>query len=149
MMDPFRHSDCETPAEFAEVSSEVLQHLMQVGYMACGHGAPSLAVAIFKGIAAVRPNSELPLIGLAFACIHMGKLTAACDILVNQATPINPDNQTIKALAAMIFRMSGEFKASDTLLDEVIADGTDPRAVEFAQQLKKEDFSYLRRGKFK
>jgi hypothetical protein len=142
-------SSNEIPAEFAEVPSEVLQLLMQVGYVACGHGAPSLAKVIFEGIAAVRPNSELPLIGLAFAYIHMGKLVAACDILVNQATPINPDNQIIKAVAAMIFRISGEFKASDMLLDEVIADGTDFQALELARQLKKEDFSYLRCKKFR
>ncbi|MDR2677569.1 MAG: hypothetical protein LBB26_03335 [Puniceicoccales bacterium] len=139
----------EIPAEFAEVPSKILQLLMQVGYVACGCGTPSLAKVIFEGIAAVRPNSELPLIGLAFVYIHMGKLTVACDILVNQATPINPNNQIIKAMAAMIFRISGEFTASDALLDEVIANGTDPQAVEFARQLKGEDFSYLRRKKFR
>jgi hypothetical protein len=143
------HSPNEIPVEFAEVSSEVLQLLMQVGYVACGRGMPSLAKVIFEGIAAVRPNSELPLIGLAFTYIHMGKLTAACDILVNRATPINPSNQIIKAMAAMVFRISGEFRASDTLLDEVVADGTDPEAVELARQLRGEDFSYLRRKKLK
>ncbi|MDR0727585.1 MAG: hypothetical protein LBF26_01665 [Puniceicoccales bacterium] len=142
------HFSGEIPTEFAGVPSGVLQLLMQVGYVACGHGAPSLAKVIFEGTAAVRPNSELPLIGLAFAYIHMGKLTLACDILANRAAAINPDNQIVKAVAAMIFRMSGEFKASDMLLDEVIADGTDPQAMEFARQLKGEDFSYLRRRKF-
>ncbi|MDR1456744.1 MAG: hypothetical protein LBI34_01655 [Puniceicoccales bacterium] len=148
-MNSAQHSTDVVPTEFMEVQSEVLQLLMQVGYVACGHGFPSLAKVIFEGIAAVRPNSELPLIGLAFSYIHIGKLTSACDILVNQAARINPNNQTIKAVAAMIFRISGEFKASDTLLDEVIADGTDPQAMEFARQLKTEDFSYLRRKKFK
>jgi hypothetical protein len=131
------------PPEFAEVSSEMLQLLMQVGYVACGQGWPSLSRIIFDGIAAVRPNSELPLIGLAFAHIHMGKLTAACDILVKQVAAINPANQIAKALAAMIFRMSGEFRAGDMLLDEVLADGSDPQAMALARHLKTENFNYL------
>ncbi|MDR2341215.1 MAG: hypothetical protein LBD72_02725 [Puniceicoccales bacterium] len=143
------HSSIEIPEEFAEASSDVLQLLMQAGYVACGCGVPSLAKVIFDGIAAVRPKSEQPLIGLALAYIHMGKLAAACDVLVNRATPISPGNQIIKAIAAMVFRISGEFAASDRLLDDVIADGTDPQAIEFARQLKVEDFSYLRRKKFK
>ncbi|MDR0678672.1 MAG: hypothetical protein LBF24_00230 [Puniceicoccales bacterium] len=133
------------PAEFAEAKTEWLQLLMAVGYVACGQGRPSQAVIIFTGIAAVRPNSELPLIGLAVAQINQGKLTTACDTLVQRAAGINPDNQLVKAMAAMIFRMSGAVGASDRLLDEIIADGSDGGAVELACHLQTEDFRYLRR----
>jgi predicted Zn-dependent protease len=132
------------PPEFVDVPSEWLQLLMQLGYVACGQGKPSQAKTIFDGIAAVRPNSELPIIGLAMALINLGKLSSASGLLMEKARPINPKNRIIGVLMAMIFRMSGEFGASDELLDEVIGENDDPEAVEFAIQLKKEDFSHLR-----
>ncbi|MDR0339982.1 MAG: hypothetical protein LBH53_00215 [Puniceicoccales bacterium] len=133
------------PAEFAEAKTEWLQLLMAMGYVACGQGRQSQAAVIFTGIAAVRPNSELPLIGLAMAQLNLGKLTLACDTLIQRAAKINPANQLVKAIAAMVFRMSGAVEASDRLLDEVTADGSDDGAVELARHLKTEDFHYLRR----
>ncbi|MDR0428749.1 MAG: hypothetical protein LBG86_01795, partial [Puniceicoccales bacterium] len=67
----------EIPAEFADVPSHVLQMLMQLGFVACGKGYPSLAIDIFTGISAVRPHSELPRIGRAFAHVLRGQLSAA------------------------------------------------------------------------
>ncbi|MDR3317105.1 MAG: hypothetical protein LBS68_03520 [Puniceicoccales bacterium] len=134
----------EIPEKFADIKSEWLQLLMQIGYVACGQGKPTAAVSIFEAIAAVRPNSELPLIGLAVSLVNLGKLTAACDVLVERSAKINPNNQLAKTVAAMIFRMVKEFQASDILIDEIIADGTDPEAVNFAKNLKNENFIYLR-----
>jgi hypothetical protein len=134
----------EIPPEFADVQSQWLQLLMEIGYVACGQGKPSQAKIIFNGIGAVRPNSELPIIGLAMALINLGKLTAAGDVLMRKARPLNPKNRIINVLMAMIFRMSGEFGPSDELLDEVIQENDDLEAANFAAQLKKEDFRYLR-----
>ncbi|MDR2664492.1 MAG: hypothetical protein LBB14_03145 [Puniceicoccales bacterium] len=136
--------DCAIPEEFADAKAEWLQLLMAMGYVACGQGRPSQAATIFDGIAAVRPNSELPLIGLAIAQINLGKLTLACETLVERAARLNPDNQLVKTVAAMVFRMSGAMEASDLLLDEVIANGSDSCATEFARSLKGEDFRYLK-----
>ncbi|MDR1437690.1 MAG: hypothetical protein LBI69_01360 [Puniceicoccales bacterium] len=118
---------------------------MQLGFMACNRGSPSLGICIFAGIAAVRPNSELPLIGLAYAHANAGKLSEAREILTKRAAVINPKNQLTKAILAMIFRISGEVNESDSLIDEVIEDGSDPQAVALAEQLKTEDFKYLRK----
>ena len=136
---------CEIPEQFADVPSQWLRLLMSVGYVACGQGRPSHGVTIFEGIAAVRPSSELPLIGLAMAQVNLGKLTAACDTLIERAEKINPNNQLVKTLAAMVFRMSGAMEESDRILDKVIANGTDECAVELAKNLKGEDFSYLKK----
>jgi hypothetical protein len=136
---------CEIPEKFAEVRSEWLQLLMSVGYVACGQGRPSQAAVIFEGIAAVRPDSELPLIGLAMAQINLGKLMPAADTLLKRATKLNPGNQLVKALAAMTLRMAGLIDESDQILDAVIADGTDGCAIDLARNLKNEDFKYLRK----
>ncbi|MDR2576586.1 MAG: hypothetical protein LBC42_00865 [Puniceicoccales bacterium] len=134
----------DIPEEFADIKSEWMQLLMQLGYVACGQGKPSLAMTIFGGIAAVRPNSELPLIGYAFALINSGRLRDACAILAEKASKINPNNQLIKAVAAMAFRMAGQTSASDMLIKEVIDDGTDPEAIAFAENLKNENFKFLK-----
>jgi predicted Zn-dependent protease len=132
------------PPEFAPLRAEWLQLLMQLGYVACGQGKPNQARTIFEGIAAVRPNSELPLIGLSMALINLGKLTEALELLVKRAAVLNPKNQMVHAMCAMIYRMSGAMEESDLLLDGVLADGTDPESCEFARQLKTENFAYLR-----
>ncbi|MDR1435942.1 MAG: hypothetical protein LBI39_01910 [Puniceicoccales bacterium] len=135
---------CEIPEEFADVRSEWLQLLMEVGYVACGQGRPTQAATIFDGISAVRPKSELPLIGLAMAQMNLGKLTAACDTLVKRAKKLNPENLLVDTMAAMVFRMSGAVDESDAILNAVIEDGSDDCAVELARHLKTEDFAYLR-----
>jgi hypothetical protein len=138
----------EIPNGFTAARAEWLQLLMQIGYAACGRGRPAQALAIFEGIAAVRPNSELPLIGLSMALVNGGKLSAALKLLTEEALPRNPKSQITKVMCGMIHRMAGQFAVSDRLLDEVVADGTDAEATEFARQLKTENFSYLRsRGK--
>ena len=48
------------------VQSEMVQLLMDIGYVATGRGFQSQANDIFNGIIAARPNSELPLIGLVY-----------------------------------------------------------------------------------
>jgi hypothetical protein len=74
----------------------------------------------------------------------MGNLSAACELLVRKAAVINPQNQLVKTLLAMIYRITGEMGGSEQLLDEVIDDGGDVVAVEFAKHLKTENFEYLR-----
>lgn len=133
----------EVPEQFSGIPSEMVQLLMQLGYVACGQGKPSAARIIFKGVAAVRPNSELPLIGLAIATLHQGKLDEAMDILLKNAARINPKNQITKALLGMLLRMAQRFNQSNVLLQEVIEDGNDSEAVALAKELQREDFSYL------
>ncbi|MDR2030408.1 MAG: hypothetical protein LBP65_03015 [Puniceicoccales bacterium] len=132
------------PSAFVSLRAEWLQTLMQLGYVACGQGKPSMARKIFEGIAAVRPNSELPLIGLSMALINQGKLSDALELLVKKAMPLNPNSQIVKVMCVMIYRMTGAFAESELLIDEVVQDGTDPEATAFALQLKTEDFAYLR-----
>ncbi|MDR2667660.1 MAG: hypothetical protein LBB38_01280 [Puniceicoccales bacterium] len=136
---------CEIPEDFVEVRSEWLQLLMSVGYVACGQGRPSQSAIIFDGIAAVRPDSELPLIGLAMAQINLGKIALAGDTLLKRAAKLNPGSQLVRAFAAMALRMAGIVEESDRLIDAVIADGTDHCATELARNLKNEDFKYLRK----
>lgn len=135
----------EIPPEYADVPSELLQLLMQLGYVACGQGHPKSAATIFEGVAAVRPNTELPLIGLAVALLNQGKLKASCDLLIHCAGRMNPDNQLVKAIAGMIFRITGAQKESDIILDEVIESNSDPEAVALAKELKNDTFTLKKR----
>jgi predicted Zn-dependent protease len=135
----------EIPEEFSDVRSDWLQLLMELGYVACGCGKPSHAEAIFTGIVAVRPNSELPLIGLAVTLASFGQLSDARKVLLELAAKINPENQLVKVLAAMFAGMSGSKSECDSLLDDVEENGTDSEAVALAKHLRVEDFQFLRK----
>jgi Tfp pilus assembly protein PilF len=101
------------------VSTEVVQTLMEVGYVAAGRGSKSNAEDIFKGVSAARPSSELPLIGLAVTEINFGDFLTASKILVEQALKINPDSGLAKCFLAMASKALGDKSVAEDLAKEI------------------------------
>ena len=71
------------------VDTNLLQGLMQAGYLATGDGRFTEARTIFKGLTAVRPTSEHPWLGLAVTEMSAGEFAAA-DEAIAQAKLRNP-----------------------------------------------------------
>lgn len=117
------------------VQSEMVQLLMDIGYVATGRGFQSQANDIFNGIIAARPNSELPLIGLAVNNLNFGNFIEAAKILSERALVINPYNGTAKCFLAMAVRSLGGKAEAQQLLEEVANNNTDTVSQELAKGL--------------
>jgi Flp pilus assembly protein TadD len=129
-------NDTTSNAKLADlpVSTEVVQLLMEIGYVACGRGLQACAESIFNGIIAARPNSELPLIGLAISKISFGDFLGASRILVEQALKINPDSGLAKSFLAMAVKALGGKSEAEELAKEVAASETaEPEAKALAE----------------
>jgi hypothetical protein len=123
------------PTSDLPVKSEVVQLLMEVGYVAVGRGFKSQADAIFEGIIAARPNSELPLIGLAVSKINFGALPEAAKILSERALVINPDSGIAKSFLAIISKSLGAKSEADDLARNVVETTDDPAAKTLAESI--------------
>jgi predicted Zn-dependent protease len=102
------------------VASEVLQMLMEIGYVAIGRGFQEQAEKIFTGIAAARPRSELPLIGLAVTHLNFGDFAGASRILLEQALVANPNSGLAKCFLAVSMRALGANNEANWLAGEAL-----------------------------
>ena len=114
------------------VSTEVVQTLMEVGYVAVGRGLRSHAEAIFRGVAAARPGSDLPLVGLGVCRLNFGDYKGASEVLMKEALKINPDSGLAKAFLAIVLKEMNMKAEAETLMETVKSTSTDPAAVNLA-----------------
>jgi hypothetical protein len=127
-------------SKFERISSDLLQILMETGYVAAGCGWKRHVETIFAGIVAVRPESELPWIGFAIAQIAMGQFSEAFETLTKRALVLNPKNDLAKAFLGLILSRIGSHKLSEHLLSQVIDENQTPEAVQLAKEiLNKQD----------
>ncbi|MDR1401757.1 MAG: hypothetical protein LBI81_02255 [Puniceicoccales bacterium] len=122
-------------AENLPVPAELVQMLMEIGYVAIGRGLQSHAESIFAGVIAARPSSELPLIGLAVCKINFGDFLAASKILTDRALKINPDSGMAKCFLAIAIKTLGGGKESKELASQVAETCTDQAAVALAKSI--------------
>jgi tetratricopeptide (TPR) repeat protein len=127
-------------SKFEHVPADLLQILMEVGYVAAGCGWKRHVETIFTGIIAVRPRSELPWIGFAIAQIAMGQFSKAFEILTKRALVLNPKNDLAKAFLGLILSRIGSHNISEHLLNQVIDENQTSEAVQLAKEiLNKQD----------
>jgi hypothetical protein len=93
-------SNSKIPGGDLSVSSEVVQTLREVGYVATVRGLPPQAESIYSGELAASPASELPRIGLAVCKVNLGYIEDAAKIRSEWALPINPDSEMAKCFLA-------------------------------------------------
>jgi hypothetical protein len=128
-------TDTKIEADIA-VPSELMQLLMELGYVAVGRGFQTRAQDIFDGIIAARPNSELPLIGAAVCRINFGDFVGGAKILAEQALKINPDSGAAKCFLAMAIKEIGGKREADELVGQVIETCEDPVAKKLAESMR-------------
>lgn len=118
-----------------EIQTEVIQLLMEAGYLAGGYGLYKESEDIFEGIRAIRPDSELPIIGLAVTKMNAGKNTESARMLWEQALKINPESDLAKSFLGLALKLSNLNSESETVLKEVIDTGKNEPAIKLAQAL--------------
>ncbi|MCY4472098.1 MAG: tetratricopeptide repeat protein [Kistimonas sp.] len=118
------------------VSVETLRLLADIGFMATSGGLSPQAAELFRAIELARPDSVLPHIGKALNCMNMKKHQDALDVLEKKALPMEPDNDSIKALIGMALMMMGRNNESERCLQAIASsEDKDPMAVEMATAL--------------
>jgi Flp pilus assembly protein TadD len=117
------------------IDSELVRLLMRIGYAAAWQGLYKEAVAIFDGVGAVRPESEVPVIGTAVVAMLSGHEDLAIKTLREGALELNPDSAQARAHLGVALRLRGEDEEGLSLLLEVAAQTADPDAAAMAQNV--------------
>lgn len=117
------------------IDSELVRLLMRLGYAAAWNGLHKEAVAIFDGVGAVRPESEIPVIGAAVVAMLSGHYDVAVKTLREGALELNPDSALARAHLGVALRLLGDEDEGAALLNEVAANTTDPDAAAMARNV--------------
>ena len=117
-----------------EVGTEVVQCLMEAGYLATGMGMHREAETIFMGIQAARPDSEYPQIGWSVVRMNAGLHDDAIGILRNVADQM-PDSYITRAYLGLALKLGGRASESETVLRQVLESNADPAAYAMAEGL--------------
>ncbi|MBB5037724.1 hypothetical protein [Prosthecobacter dejongeii] len=114
------------------IDSELVRLLMRLGYAAAWQGLHKESVAIFDGVAAVRPESEMPVIGAAVVAMLTGHEHMAVETLREGALALNPDSALARAHLGVAQRLCGAEEEGLALLQEVATQTTDADAATLA-----------------
>ncbi len=118
-----------------EIQAHVLQNMASLGFLAANQGRLDKAEQIFQGLAAIRPEEEAVLLGLAYIRLNMGAFGEAADILQNKAMTLYPDNEIIACFGGLALHRDGKADAGRDLLHRVSKTGKDPLVVNLATNL--------------
>ncbi|HSI83001.1 MAG: HrpB1 family type III secretion system apparatus protein [Candidatus Methylacidiphilales bacterium] len=118
-----------------QADTETVQLLMEAAYTAVGAGLTERANAVFAGLRALRPESEIPVIGQAVALMNSGSLVDATRVLEDEALVINPNSAMARAFLGLTLHLQGLGAQSRMALETVISEDTDPAATALAQSI--------------
>ena len=118
-----------------EIDSELVRLLMRVGYSAGWNGHFAQALTIFRGVSAVRPESEVPLIGAAVVGMLAKDYDLATKIL-DRAVENHPENDLVKAHQGCLLRLKGQEEEGQAILSSIAENSEDPNAKVLATQVK-------------
>lgn len=104
---------------------------MEIAFVAAGNGLTSDAETIFAGIQAVRPESELPIIGRAIIKMNSGQLQDSIHLL-REALLHNPDSDLGLSFLGVALQLSGHNHAAAEAFSQVADAGITTEAVELA-----------------
>jgi predicted Zn-dependent protease len=115
----------------ARLSQEAWERFIQTGFLACDAGLHSMATELFSNLARLRP--DLPQLGIyqAMALLKCGHAEEARDLLAALRRKF-PQSQFAKAVFA-VSRLPDEPQESVRLFEEVLADGSERVAVDWAR----------------
>jgi predicted Zn-dependent protease len=119
------------------IDVDTARTLADVALLAAWEGNTSAAEAIFNALRAAKPKEVNVAICLAMVFASQENYTESIAVL-NQALREEPENACGKSLLGYVLFAAGE-SGWETLLNEVINDGTDRAAVNMAQQVLNEN----------
>ena len=121
----------------AEVPTEIVKLLMEIGYIAGGQGLFKESRAIFEAVKAAREDSEYPLIGMAVTELNAGEYNRALELL-EEAEQLNAENYLTKSFKGLTYKLIGEITKAKEVLKEVVANAKEEEALNMARALLKE-----------
>lgn len=107
------------------VSTELLQLLSEVGYMACFRGDSDRAQLIMNGVDAVGREQAPIKMGLAITKIYAGDLDNAISILRHDVLSNEPDHMSAKCFLGIALNLKGDQNEANTLFEEVAVHGNE------------------------
>lgn len=118
-----------------QTSGETVRLLMRLGYWSVWHGLYKEAAALFSGTQAARPQSEVPVIGMAVLAMAMNRPEYAVQILREQALPLNSQSDLVAAHLGCALRLAGQEDEGMQILRQIALSSTDRDARQMAQNL--------------
>ena len=118
-----------------EIGTPLIRLMMEIGYLATGNGFSAEAEAIFEGLRAVRPGSEIPFIGLAVTRMNAGRPLEAASLLEEQALRLSPASELAQGFLGLALRLAGHTGRSQSVLEDLAAKATNPCAGAMARAL--------------
>jgi hypothetical protein len=131
-------SDARSDLTCPEVCTDLVRTLLEIGYVAVGRGLQSHAEDIFHGLIAARPESELPIIGLAVCKMNFGDFASATKLLSEDAIRINPASSMAKCFLGVVSHYCGAKNETLAIMNEVVESGNDESAVNIAKSVLEE-----------
>ena len=118
-----------------QTSGELVRLLMRTGYWSVWHGLYAEAAALFNGAKAARPESEVPVLGMAVLAMVMQQPDSAVQLLRETALALAPRSELVQAHLGCALRLAGEESEGQDLLQRVVASGRDEDARRMAVNL--------------
>lgn len=102
-----------------ETPAELVRLLMRIGYWSVWNGLYAEAATLFSGARAARPQSEIPVLGMAVLAMAMQKPDSAVQLLRENAVPLNPGSELVQAHLGCALRLGGEESEGIAILERV------------------------------
>ncbi|BDV01957.1 hypothetical protein TDMWS_20420 [Thermodesulfomicrobium sp. WS] len=104
-----------------EFESRLVKVLMEAGIAAGVYGWKDDAEKILQGLLSMRPNAEEPYIGLALIRIMAERHDEAVQMLRDEALPLHPESDLLRAFLALALKLSGKNHESEHIAKKVTA----------------------------
>lgn len=113
-----------------QVSTELLQILSEVGYMACFKGDIERSERIMDGVNAIG-IAQIPIkMGVAIARVYAGKYEQAISILRDDILVEDPNHMSAKCFLGIALTQAGDKTEAGSLFEEVVKYGNqDERSI--------------------
>lgn len=115
----------------ASLSQEAWQRFIEAGFLACDAGLHSMATVLFADLVKLRTDIPQLAIYQAMALLQCGNVAEA-EAVLGVLRQRFPDSQMAKAVFAVCLMLRDDADGA-RLLEEVLADGSEHDAVEWAR----------------
>lgn len=106
-----------------QASTELLQLMSEVGYLACFKGDTDRSQAIMQGVEAVGVEQTPIKMGVAIAKLYSGQYDQAIAILRDQVLVREPEHMSAKCFLGIALSQTGHKAEARTLLEDVVTRG--------------------------
>ncbi|MDD5394816.1 MAG: tetratricopeptide repeat protein [Thiothrix sp.] len=112
-----------------QASSELLQLMSEVGYLACFKGDVGRSQIIMDGVEAIGIE-QIPIkMGVAIAKVYAGQYDQAIHILRDQVLLREPDHMSAKCFLGIALSQKGQKAEARELLEDVVKRGNPDESV--------------------